>query len=135
LDDSSLIIGGGDGKVKKMINNNGKYLLTHEVQLAKNITSLSLTDDKKEVICGTLNGYIYRLLCSDLTFTIHSFSHTASVNDITYPNDNNDHFYVVDDNGLIVYWDISEYQVKKIIPSLENEKAKSIAIGEDSIFI
>lgn len=132
LDDSSIIIGGGDGKVKKMVYSNGKYLLTHEVQLSKKIMSLSLTDDKKEVVCATLNGYIYRILIIDLTYTMHSFAHTSSINDVCYNSDINDHFYVVDDNGLIAYWDISDYQLKTLIPSNEGEKAKSIAIGDDS---
>lgn len=132
LDDSSIIIGGGDGKVKKMVYSNNKYIITHEVQLSKKIMSLSLTDDKKEVVCASINGYIYRLLINDLTYTVHSFAHTSSVNDIIYSSDINDHFFVVDDNGLIAYWDISDYKLKTLITSNEGEKAKSIAIGDDS---
>lgn len=97
--DNSMIIGGGDGKIKKMTMENGKQVLTQEIQLDSRIISLSLTSDKKEVIVATLSGYIYRVLTDDLTFTLHSISHTKSVNDCVFlsPTDN-ERCFCVDDN-------------------------------------
>ncbi len=96
LPDSTLIVGGGDGKVKKLIYEEGKHFLTHEILLPGKVMNLSLTSDGKEAICGTSNGQIYRVLLSDLTFTLHNEAHCLSVNACTYGKVN-DSFIAVDD--------------------------------------
>jgi WD40 repeat protein len=102
LKDSSLIVGGGDGKVKKLIIDNNKHLLTHEIQLLGKINSLSLITDEKEVVCCTSLGYLYRILVNDLTYTLHSFSHSSSVNDCAYFNQReNDKIITVEDNVIL----------------------------------
>jgi WD40 repeat protein len=99
LKDSSLIVGGGDGKVKKLVIENNKHVLTHEIQLIGKVNSLSLIADEKEVVCCTSLGYVYRILATDLTYTLHSFSHTSSVNDCVYYNSTeNDKVITVEDN-------------------------------------
>lgn len=104
LSDSSILIGGGDGRVKRLIIENNKHILTHEIQLNGKITSLYLTADKKEAVCSTANGYIFRVLVDDLTYSLHSVSHNNSVNDCAYINTReNDKCYTVDDNVYSIY--------------------------------
>jgi WD40 repeat protein len=96
LPDSSLIIGGGDGKVKKLVIENNKHVMTHEIQLNGKIASLCLNSDNKEVICSTSLGYTYRILTADLTHTLHNFSHVSNVNDCIHID--NDKCLTVDGN-------------------------------------
>jgi len=133
---TSLIIGGGDGRVKKIMRqgdnlNNLKNIITNEIQLSGKITSLSLLSDKKEAVCSTSTGHIYRILTSDLTFTLHSVSHTASVNDITFNNYGkiNDKCFSVDDSGNTYLWDLNDFNLISYVNG--DAKAKSVFIGED----
>lgn len=135
-----FIIGGGDGKVKKMIregNNisNVKHILVNEIQLNGKVTSLSLLPDGKEVICSTSLGYIYRILVCDLTYSLHSISHNSSVNDISYNTYGriNDKFFTVDDNGNTCLWDLNDFALLSSLS--EDSPAKSLTIGDDGKFI
>lgn len=137
-----IIIGGGDGRIKKMtregsINNSTiKHSLTHEIQLNGKVTSMSPTSDKKEIVVSTSTGYIYRVLVNDLTYTLHSVGHTSPVNDICFNNRFNDRCYTVDDNGNTFIWDLNDYNLLSFIPPNSlTEKAKSVSIGDDGKII
>jgi WD40 repeat protein len=130
----SIIVGGGDGRVRKLINTNGKFTVTNEVKLNGKILSLALLADGKEIICSTSFGYIYRILVSDLTFTIHSYSATAGVNSIAFPSNTNDKIFTVDDNCNICLWDLNDFNLLNILT--EDSAAKSISIADDeSLFV
>jgi WD40 repeat protein len=132
--EGDVIVGGGDGRVRKLIYNNGKYSVTNEVKLNGKILSLTILADGKEIICSTALGFIYRLLITDLTFTIHSFAVTASVNSIAFPTNVNDKVYTVDDNCHICLWDLNDFNLVNILT--EDSAARSIAIADDeSIFV
>lgn len=47
--------------------------------------TLSLSCDNKELLAGTSNGKIYRVLTATLDATLHSESHTSGINDIEFP--------------------------------------------------
>jgi WD40 repeat protein len=99
LEDNSLIISGGDGKVKKLIFENNKPVLISEIQLNGKVSHISLTADQKEVIASTNTGYIYRILVEDFSFMVHSISHVSPVNDCSYfNNSDNEKLYCVDDS-------------------------------------
>lgn len=59
LMDDKIFVGGGDGKIRKISTAGGKWNLTHEAQLDGKVTSISLSNDKKEVLAGTSLGKIY----------------------------------------------------------------------------
>ena len=99
-------MGGGDGKIKKLVHEDGKHFLTHEILLPGKIMNLSLTADAKEVICGTSTGQIYRVLVYDLTYTLHSEAHCSSVNSCTYGK-SNESFATVDDDVSFNIWILS----------------------------
>lgn len=81
-----IFVGGGDGKVKKLSIAGGKWSLTHEAQLDTKVMSISVSNDKKELIVGTSGGKIYRMLTTDLSFMLHTDAHTGCINDITFGN-------------------------------------------------
>lgn len=102
LDDGSFIAGGGDGKVKKLIiDNKGNCVLLKEVQLMGRIQGLSMTSDRKEIIAAVDNGKIFRILVSELDYTIHSVSPYACVNQCLYA-EQNDIVYTCDDTVFII---------------------------------
>lgn len=42
--------------------------MTHEAQLEGRVTSIDLSNDKQELLCGTSQGKIYRVLTDELSF-------------------------------------------------------------------
>ena len=71
--------------------------------------SLSISNDKKELIVGTNGGKIYRMLAADLSYMLHTDAHTGSINDISF-GERSDQFVCIDENGSVKIWDLSEYK-------------------------
>ena len=88
--DDFVFVGGGDGKVKKLSIAAGKWNLTHEAQLDSKIVSISLSNDKKEIIVGSSGGKLYRMLTLDLSFMLHTDAHTGCINDLAFANNRSD---------------------------------------------
>ena len=150
-----IIVSGGDGKIKKINifsepNNKDilkiQYITTVETTLPGKINSMSLTSDRREIACTSSAGKIFRLLTTNLNYTLHSTSHSASVNDIAFNNvgNINDMCYTVDDNGNLYQFDLNDFNVLGYIPANDDEnanvvnipKATSVYIGDDeSIYI
>lgn len=109
LDNDHLFVGGGDGKVKKVVLINGQWTLTHEAALDSKVMSLNLSNDKQELIAGTIGGKMYRILTNDLSFLLHSDSHAGGINDVAFGS-NSDSFVSIDETGALKRWDLSEYK-------------------------
>lgn len=105
-----IFVGSGDGKVKKLGIADGKWNLTHEAQLDSKIMSLAVSNDKKELIAGTIGGKLYRVLENDLSFLIHTDAHTGCINDLHFSPKRSDQFVSIDENGCAKIWDLSEYK-------------------------
>lgn len=138
----SLIVGGGDGTIKRVVregsvqNNTLNHSITHEIQLNGKIMSMGLTADKREIVCSTANGYIYRIIPEDLTYSLHSISHTSPVNDTCFNNRFNDKIFTVDDNGNVYLWDLNDFNlIGYILPTSQHDKVKSLCIGDDGKII
>ena len=134
LQDSSLIISGGDGKLKKLsLNENSKefYTLKYEVDLKHNISSLSISADRSELICSTTVGEIYRVSTLNFQFALHNENHFTPVNQCTFGKEN-DFFYSVDDLGSLIQWDLNDYTVINKIIGNGKDRAVSVCIGDDS---
>ena len=71
--------------------------------------SISVAADKKEILVGTAGGKLYRMLTGDLSFMLHTDSHTGCINDIVFGN-RSDNFMCIDENGALKIWDLSEYK-------------------------
>jgi WD40 repeat protein len=52
---------------------------------------------------------MYRVLCNDLSFMLHSDAHSACINDISFGADSNV-FAAIDESGSVKVWDLSEYK-------------------------
>ncbi len=96
-ENKSIIIAGGDGRIKKLIFHEGKQILTHEIQLSSRVLSLTQGTDLREFYAATKNGEVYRILTDDFTYTIQSNSHVAPVNSTDYFKGRNDICFVCDD--------------------------------------
>jgi hypothetical protein len=46
--------------------------------------SLTVSNDKKELLAGTVGGKLYRILEGDLSFLLHTDAHTGSINDLHF---------------------------------------------------
>jgi hypothetical protein len=90
LDQDTIFVGSGDGKVKKLNVASGKWTLTHEATLDSKVVSLTISTDKKELAVGTHGGKIYRMLVNDLAFMLHTDAHSGSINDISFGNGRSD---------------------------------------------
>ena len=77
----SLYVGSGDGKLKRLNIGDGKWNMTHEAQLDSKVQSVSVSQDGKELIAGTIGGKIYRVLTADLSYLLHTDAHTGAIND------------------------------------------------------
>ncbi len=84
--------------------------------------SLSLSNDKKELIAGTSGGKLYRMLTNDLSFMLHTDAHTGCINDLTFSSLRSDQFLSIDDNGAVKMWDLSEY--KSVFTALPGKASK-----------
>lgn len=99
VDPETMLVGGGDGKVVKILNKDGEHFLVKEAQLVGSVSSMSLSCDKREVIVSTSAGCIYRLMIADFVFSFYSVANTAAVNSICFGTAS-DKFFSGDSNVL-----------------------------------
>ena len=136
-----IVVSGGDGKIKKIkriINENEiskdilrvVHQMTFETCLPGKINSISLIADRKEIVCVSDIGKIFRVLVNNLNYTLHSTSHSSSVNDVAFNNAGNinDICYTVDDNGNLYQFDLNDFNVIGFIPANDDENANSVNI-------
>lgn len=109
IDGDFLYVGGGDGKIKKVVLVKGQWTLTHEAQLDSKVMSINISNDKQELIVGTIGGKIYRVLTNDLSYLLHSDSHAGGLRDIAFGTES-DSFVAIDEIGYVKRWDLSEYK-------------------------
>lgn len=144
-----IIISGGDGKIKKVTRNMDskevsrdisrvQHIMTFETCLPGKINSISLIADRKEIVCCSEIGKIFRVLVNNLNFTLHSTAHSASVNDVAFNNAGNinDLCYTVDDNGNLYQFDLNDFNVIGFVPANDDENANSVNVPKaTSVFI
>jgi hypothetical protein len=52
--------------------------------LDSKVMSLSTSNDKREIIAGTIGGKLYRILVDDLSFMLHTDAHAGGINDLHF---------------------------------------------------
>ena len=134
LMDDKIFIGGGDGKVKKLSTEGGKWNLTHEAHIDGKVTSLSLSNDKKELIAGTSKSKIYRMLTADLSFMIHTDAHYGGINDIVFGGTPNE-FTTIDETGIVKIWDNNEYKTMFTASGGRGSEGCSCHVAEDKTIV
>jgi WD40 repeat protein len=96
----SIIISGGDSRIKKMIFNEGKKILSHEIKLSGRVIALTKGPDEREFFAATKNGEIFRILVEDFTYTLHSISHVTPVNSCDFFRGRNDVCFISDETVI-----------------------------------
>ena len=61
--------------------------------------SLTVSNDGKELLVGTFNGKLYRVLTDDLSYLLHTDAHSGSINDLHFSPKRSDQFVSIDENG------------------------------------
>ena len=130
IDGDYLYIGGGDGKLKKLSMQSGQWTMTHEAQLDSKVMSVNISNDKKELIVGSVGGKLYRVLTNDLSFLLHSDSHTGIIKDVSFGADS-DKFVAVDSNGALKMWDLSDYKCTYTGYPAKATAAHSVCFAKD----
>jgi len=79
-----LYVAGGDGRIKAVRGNDTVWDILAENVLEGSICALTPAADGQELVAGTRNGKLWRLLASDLTATLQAASHTGEATDIAF---------------------------------------------------
>jgi len=103
-----LFVAGGDGRVKAVRGFDTQWDVLAENVLEAGCTALSPSADGAELIAGTRNGKLWRLLSSDLTATLQTASHTGEVTDLAFGS-SSDMVCSTSDTGEVFLLDLSDY--------------------------
>lgn len=130
-----IFVGGGDGKLKKLNISDGRWNMTHEAQLDSKVSALTVSNDGKELMAGTVGGKLYRVLTEDLSFLLHTDAHTGSINDLNFSPRRSDQFLSIDENGALKVWDLSEYKSVATCTTGRTNSGSSccIALDDDTL--
>jgi len=106
-----VFCGGGDGSVRKLRGDDMRWTLVAEAAVEGCVTSLSLVaNGATELLVGTAQGRVYRMLCEDLTATLVAVGHTAKVTCVAFGT-RSDVFCSGTNDGNLKVWDLSDYGV------------------------
>jgi WD40 repeat protein len=107
-----LFLGSGDGKIKGLMGDDVVWEVISDATLEfaqASITSLSMATDGVELIGGTDNGKMFRILTNDLSSMLLQASHTAPVTGVAYPREGSDTVATCSAAGEMFIWDLSSY--------------------------
>lgn len=105
---SFLYVAGGDGRVKTLTGDDTHWDCQAENVLEIGVTALTPSSDSQELVAATRNGKLFRLLCSDLTYTLQAVSHTAEVTDVAF-GPSSDTVVTCSEAGEVFLVDLSDY--------------------------
>lgn len=103
-----LFVAGGDGRVKAVRGNDTHWDVLAENILETGVTALTPSSDGAELVAGTRNGRLWRLLASDLAATLQVASHTGEVTDVAF-GVSSEVVCTCSDTGEVVLLDLSDY--------------------------
>mmetsp|Transcript_13532 Transcript_13532/g.33226 ORF Transcript_13532/g.33226 Transcript_13532/m.33226 type:complete len:634 (+) Transcript_13532:86-1987(+) len=109
MDETTVILTGGDGKVKRVKGSDTHWDMIVENILEAPCVSVTLACDHREVLVSTKNGKIWRCLTKDLTTTLHSASHTLDVAKAAFGGKESETMVTVSKSGELFLWDLSDY--------------------------
>mmetsp|Transcript_21963 Transcript_21963/g.62350 ORF Transcript_21963/g.62350 Transcript_21963/m.62350 type:complete len:624 (-) Transcript_21963:81-1952(-) len=121
-----LFLAGGDGRVKAVRGHDTQWDVLAENMLEAGITALTPSSDGAELVAGTRNGKLWRLLSSDLTATLQAASHVGEVTDVSF-GASSDHVCTASDAGEVFLIDLSDYM--PITTALAKSAARSAVLS------
>merc|ERR1719346_561049 len=120
-----IFVGGGDGRIKALRGHDTQWDTLAENMLEIGITALTPACDGAELVAGTRNGKLWRMLTSDLTATLQAVSHTGEVTDISF-GPSSDVVCTVSDAGEAFLLDLSDYM--PIAANMAKSPARSVVL-------
>jgi len=112
---SMVYVAGGDGRVKgfQVVSDVHwdvvcENVINCAITSGVFLSSLTPSADGRELMCGTIDGRIWRLLATDLTATLHSSVHSGLVSQAAFGK-SSDVFATCSLNGEIFMWSLSDY--------------------------
>lgn len=128
-----LYVAGGDGRVKALRGHDLHWDVLAENVLEAGAMALTISSDGAELVCGTKNGKLWRLLCSDLTATLQGISHTGEVSQLAFGS-TSDRVCSVSLAGEVYVIDLSDYMpVMQLTTKSPARSAVISASGEEVI--
>ena len=103
-----VVMGSGDGTIKKLRGFDQRWTLEGECQLQGAVVSLSLSPDEGDVLAGTTAGKMYRVLLEDMTFVEVAASHVTPIRAAAFGR-RSDVFATLSVGGVINVRDLSDY--------------------------
>lgn len=130
-------MGSGDGKVKRIVGAEAKWVVEREVVLDGKVNSLALSPDGSELLAGTTSGKIYRVDASSLSSMINTEGHLEGISDLAFPKDSSEIFTTIDGGGNAIVWDMNNLTaITRATPGTINRApGVSICIGDDNSII
>merc|ERR1719164_91216 len=104
----TLFVAGGDVRVKAVRGNDTVWEGLAENVLEAGIGALTPSADGAELVAGTRNGKLWRLLSSDLTATLQAVSHTGEATDVAF-GASSDVVCTCSDAGEVFLVNLSDY--------------------------
>jgi len=118
-----IYIAGGDGRIKALRGNDTHWDVLAENVLEAGCCALTPSCDRAELVAGTRNGKLWRLLHSDLTATLQAASHTGEVTDVSFGT-SSDKVATASETGEVFLTDLSDYM--PIMASSSKSAARTV---------
>mmetsp|Transcript_5798 Transcript_5798/g.13787 ORF Transcript_5798/g.13787 Transcript_5798/m.13787 type:complete len:622 (-) Transcript_5798:166-2031(-) len=103
-----IYVAGGDGRIKAVRGSDTQWDVLAENMLEVGLVALTPSADGAELVAGTRNGKLYRLLTSDLTATVQAVVHTDKVTDVAFGSSSNV-VCTCSEAGEVFLMDLSDY--------------------------
>jgi len=127
-----IFLGSGDGKIKGIVGDDVVWEVISDATLEfaqAAITSLSLAADGVELIAGTNNGKMFRVLTADLSSMLLQASHIAPVTGCAFAPGYSEWLATCSAAGEMFVWDLSTYA--HVATAVVQSPAKCIAYTKD----
>jgi WD40 repeat protein len=103
-----LYVAGGDGRIKAVRGHDTSWDVLAENVLEAGVCALTPSADGAELVAGTRNGKLWRLLSSDLTATLQTASHTGEATDVAFGS-SSDMVCTCSEAGEVFLVNLSDY--------------------------
>lgn len=123
-----VIVGGGDGTLKKITGCDKEWTLLQQVQFEGAVVSMTRSSDEHQLVVMTTAGLIYRVLPKDLTFTVCLEAPLGGLSDVALPqNGRTDIFASCSNDGVLRVWDLNEYAIISMFTLSSNSRCGAVS--------
>ena len=111
INQSQLIVGGGDGNIIKIDLNGKDSRMAQKAQFYGAIHGLSSSSDGLQSLVASEKGYLYRVKNNDFSQMLLCENHTLPVTGCWFIPGTSDKFITTCEDGTIRVWDTNNYSV------------------------